>query len=270
MLGFCMGVRAAMKKVEQAAEGVSCESPVATYGPLIHNRQVIEDLAERGVGQVNSPEEVQNGTIVIRAHGVPREVHEELEERGARIVNGTCPRVLRSMNIVEKCCDEGQHVILVGDPDHGEVKAIASYSDDITIVGSVEKAAEIDVPDNTLVIAQTTVSQQEYDEVCAVLIEKNKNITVVQSICPATQERQTALKRLASEVEAIVVIGGKNSSNTKRLYDLAIKSGKPAWHIEQAEEIPEEVKNYESIGITAGASTPDWIIHEVESKLQKM
>ena len=195
MLGFCMGVRAAMKKVERAAEDVSHETPVATYGPLIHNRQVIESLADKGVGQVNSHEEVENDTIVIRAHGVPRDVYARLEERGAHIVDGTCPRVMQSMKIVQNCCQEGRHVILVGDPDHGEVQAIASYSNDITIVGNTKKAAEIEVPDNTLVIAQTTVSQQEYDEVCNVVTKKNKNITVVQSICPATQERQGALTK---------------------------------------------------------------------------
>lgn len=265
-----MGVRAAMKKVERAAEKASADEFVATYGPLIHNRQAIEKLAESGVGQINSPEEVRSGTVVIRAHGVPKEIYDRLKERGVRVINGTCPRVLRSMKVVDDYCRRGCHVILVGDRNHGEVEAIASYSDDITVVENAAKAEEIEVPEDTMVIAQTTVSQMEYDAVCEVLLRKNPNITIVQSICPATQERQSALERLASEVEAMVVVGGKNSSNTKRLYNLAERSGKPAWHIENADEVPGELSAYTSIGVTAGASTPDWVIEEVEQKLREM
>lgn len=265
-----MGVRAAMTKVEQAADNAGEKEFVATYGPLIHNRQAIDKLAERGVGQINSPEETEGGTIVIRAHGVPKDVYTRLEARGASIVDGTCPRVLRSMRVVDEYSCKGTHVILVGDPEHGEVAAIASYSKDITIVENCQKASEVEVPEDTLVIAQTTVSQQEYEAVCEVLLQKNPKITIVQSICPATRERQNALEKLAKEVEAIVVIGGKNSSNTKRLYSLALRSGKPAWHIENAEELPGELASFHSVGITAGASTPDWIIEEVEQKVKNM
>lgn len=265
-----MGVRAAMKKAEGAADRAGQHENVTTYGPLIHNAQAINKLAARGVGQVNTPDEVDGGTVVIRAHGVPQEIYEKLRDRGAAIVDGTCPRVLHSMRVIERYCQEGCHVILVGDADHGEVQAVASYSDDVTVVENREQAAHIEVPDESLVIAQTTVSQREYDAVCKVLLKKNNNITIVQSICPATQERQTALKKLAREVEAILVIGGKHSSNTKRLYDLAVETGKPAWHIESCEEIPEEVSGFDSIGITAGASTPDWVIDEVEIIIKEM
>ncbi|MFO7731806.1 MAG: 4-hydroxy-3-methylbut-2-enyl diphosphate reductase, partial [Spirochaetia bacterium] len=235
-----------------------------------HNAQAINKLAARGVGQINTTDEVDGGTVVIRAHGVPQEIYGKLRDHGAEIIDGTCPRVLRSMRVVKRYCQEGCHVILVGDPDHGEVQAVASYSDDVTLVENREQAAYVDVPDESLVIAQTTVSQYEYDAVCEVLLKKNENITIVQSICPATQERQTALERLAAEVESIVVIGGKNSSNTKRLYNLAVRTGKPAWHIENADELPGEISVYTSIGVTAGASTPDWVIEEVEKKLREM
>ncbi|MCF7915183.1 MAG: 4-hydroxy-3-methylbut-2-enyl diphosphate reductase [Spirochaetaceae bacterium] len=265
-----MGVRAAMNKVERAADSAGPHDNISTYGPLIHNAQAIKKLAARGVGQVNNPDEVGGGTVVIRAHGVPKEIYERLKERCVKVINGTCPRVLRSMKVVDEFCRNGCHVILVGDPNHGEVEAIASYSDDIAVVENVARAEEIDVLDNTMVIAQTTISQMEYDAVCEVLARKNPNITIVQSICPATQERQTALERLAAEVESIVVIGGKNSSNTKRLYNLAVRTGKPSWHIENADELPGELSVYTSIGVTAGASTPDWVIDEVEKKLREM
>src|SRR6056297_1749631 len=270
VLGFCMGVRAAMNKVERAADRAGQHDNVSTYGPLIHNVQAIKKLAVRGVGQVNTPEEVDGGTVVIRAHGVPQEIYGKLKDHGATIVDGTCPRVLRSMRVVERYCQEGCHVILVGDADHGEVQAVASYSDDVTVVENREQAVQIDVPDESLVIAQTTVSQHEYDAVCEVLLWKNNTINIVQSICPATQERQNALKKLAREVEAILVIGGKHSSNTKRLYDMAVETGRPAWHIESCEEVPDEISDFDSIGITAGASTPDWVIDEVEKRIKEL
>lgn len=259
-----------MKKVERAAEKAQVGEYVATYGPLIHNRQAIESLSKKGVGQINSPEEMQSGTVVIRAHGVPKEIFDRLKARGVRIVNGTCPRVLRSMRVVEQFCRRGCHIVLVGDRKHGEVQAIASYSGDITVVENAEQAAEIEIPANTMVIAQTTISQNEYDAVCKVLLRKNPDITIVQSICPATRERQTALEKLATEVDAIVVIGGKNSSNTKRLFSLAESTGKPTWHIENAEEIPAELADFSSIGVTAGASTPDWVIAAVEQRLKEL
>ncbi len=259
-----------MKKVERAADKAENGEDVATYGPLIHNQQAIDKLSEQGVGQVNSPEEMESGTVVIRAHGVPKEIYERLRSRGLKVINGTCPRVLRSMHVVEDYCRKGCHIILVGDPNHGEVEAIASYSDDINVIENSDQAEKIDVPENTMVIAQTTISQSEYDAVCEVLYRKNPNITIVQSICPATQERQSSLEKLATEVEAIVVIGGKNSSNTKRLFSLAERTGRPSWHIENADEIPAELAEFSSIGITAGASTPDWVIEEVEKRLEEL
>ncbi|MDY7028239.1 MAG: 4-hydroxy-3-methylbut-2-enyl diphosphate reductase [Spirochaetota bacterium] len=270
VLGFCMGVRAAMKKVDKAAEEAGKDENVYTFGPLIHNTQVLEDLAARGVGQINRPDEIEEGTVVIRAHGIERSLYERLMENGLNVIDGTCPRVLRSMRTVDKYSRMGWHIVLFGDAAHGEIKALAGYADDVTIVENAEQAAAVEVPENTMVISQTTVSQREYDEVCRLLREKNPRIHVIKSICPATQLRQKALLELAARVDAVVVIGGRHSSNTKRLYELAQSTGKPSWHIEQAEELPEEIARYSRIGITAGASTPDWIIDDVESRLHSM
>ncbi len=270
VLGFCMGVRAAMKKVDKAAEEAGEDENVYTFGPLIHNTQVLEDLAGRGVGQINRPDEIQKGTVVIRAHGIEKRLYEQLKQNGLNVIDGTCPRVLRSMRTVDKYSQMGWHIILFGDASHGEIKALAGYADDVTIVENTEQAAGTEVPEHTMVISQTTVSQREYDEVCRLLREKNPNIHVIKSICPATQLRQNALAELAARVDAVVVIGGKHSSNTKRLFELAQSTGAPSWHIEEAGEIPEEIVQYRRIGITAGASTPDWIIDEVESRLRSM
>jgi len=270
VLGFCMGVRAAMKKVDKAAEEACEDEKVYTFGPLIHNTQVLEDLATRGVGQINRPDEIERGTVVIRAHGIEKKIYEQLKKDGLNVIDGTCPRVLRSMRTVDKYSGMGWHIVLFGDASHGEIKALAGYADDVTIVENAEQAADIEVPEQTMVISQTTVSQKEYDEVCRLLREKNPRIHVIKSICPATQLRQNALVDLAAKVDAVVVIGGKHSSNTKRLYELAQSTGTPSWHIEQAGELPEEIAQYSRIGITAGASTPDWIIDEVESRLRSM
>lgn len=259
-----------MKKVEKAAKEADNGEKVYTYGPLIHNHQVLEDLARKGVGQINAPDEIDKGTVVIRAHGIELETFKELERGGLKIVDGTCPRVLRSMRTVRQYSQEGWHIILYGDASHGEIRAVGAYASDLTIVENPEQARRVEVPDKTLVIAQTTVSLSGYREVCKILQEKNPNIEIVKSICPATKERQQALKRLAKEVEAVVVIGGKHSSNTKRLYELAVESGKPAWHIEVAEDLPAAIRNFQKIGVTAGASTPDWIIEQVEERIKTM
>lgn len=270
VLGFCMGVRTAMKKVEKAAAEAKDSENVYTFGPLIHNRQVLDDLASRGVGQINSPDEAEDGTVVIRAHGIEKKIYEQLIDKGLDVIDGTCPRVLRSMRTVDKYSKMGWHIILFGDGSHGEIKALAGYAEDVKIIENTDQASEVEVPEHTMVIAQTTVSQTEYHAVCGILRGKNPEIHVVESICPATMKRQKALCELSDRVEALVVIGGKHSANTKRLFELAVATGKPSWHIEQADELPPEIADYGSIGITAGASTPDWIINEIENRLKEL
>jgi len=259
-----------MKKVEAAAEGVREGRTIKTYGPLIHNRKVLELLDERGVGQINSPEEIDSGTVVIRAHGVEREVHDRLLSKGLEVIDGTCPLVKKSMKTVRRFSTNGWHIILVGDASHGEIKALEGYASDVSVIENEEQARSIEVPEKTMVIAQTTVSVDIFQRVCEILKSVNPEIVVTDSICPATRERQKALIKLSGEVEAIVVIGGKNSSNTKRLFELACASGKPSWHIEEAAELPPDVTRYGTIGITAGASTPDWSIEEVEKAIKLM
>lgn len=270
VLGFCMGVRGAMKKAEAAAEKVGKDYPVNTFGPLIHNRKVLELLEKRGVGQINSPEEMDHGTVVVRAHGVERSVYHKLKGRGLDVIDGTCPLVLKSMRTVHSYSLRGWHVILVGDPAHGEIEALKGYAKDVEVIETEEEALRIPVHEKTMVLAQTTISVEKYDRICSILKSRNPKLHVTDSICHATRERQQALKKLSGEVDAIVVIGGKNSSNTKRLYELAVASGKPSWHIEEASELPSELADYTIVGITAGASTPEWCIEEVEERIKQM
>ena len=269
VLGFCMGVRRAMNKVKKAADTSGGER-VSTFGPLIHNRQALEELARKGVERIDYPEDFESGFVVIRAHGIPKSTRELLSRCGASVIDGTCPRVTRSMKLVERYGGKGWEVLLVGDPGHGEVQAVSGYAENTKVVSSPEEAEEVELDGPTLVIAQTTIASEEYHRIIDILRKKRVKLEVIDSICPATRERQQALKELSEKVEAIVVIGGLNSSNTKRLHQLALSFGKPSWHVETPEQLPVEIKEYGTIGITAGASTPDRMIDEVEAYLQNL
>ncbi len=269
VMGFCMGVKAVIKKVDLEVEADS-ERPLYTYGPLIHNRLVIEKLQKQGVKALEHPDQGSGGTLVIRAHGIHPAVRSDFENAGYRIVEGTCPRVLKSQQTVSEYSEKGWFIIIVGDRDHGEVRAIRGCAQNSAVVLTEEEAAQLEIPDKTLVIAQTTLSLTEYNNICDILSEKNKNIMIVESICPATQERQRSLDELLLQVDAVVVVGGKNSANTRRLYVKARNSGKPSWLIEEISDLPPEITKYRRIGITAGASTPDWIIDDIEKALLEM
>src|SRR6056297_643387 len=215
VLGFCMGVRGAIRKAEIAAVGAKDDKTVKTFGPLIHNRKALEELSRKGVDKIESTDDIEHGTVVIRAHGVERDIYNKLVEKGLEVIDGTCPLVLKSMRTVDRYSREGRHVILVGDATHGEIRALYGYASDVEVVENEEQALNANVPDGTMVIAQTTVSMEKYEKVCELLESRNPSIEVIDSICPATRNRQEALMRLSEKVEAIVVIGGKNSSNTK-------------------------------------------------------
>ena len=265
-MGFCMGVRRAMQIVHDIIDTrPSC--PVHTFGPLIHNRLVLEDLEKRGVTVIERTKDAE-GIVIIRAHGIQPEVKKILEKRCEELVDATCPRVLHSQEKVREASEKGFHTVIAGDKDHGEVKGIAGYASSVDIVQSSEEAAELDIPDNTLVISQTTFSESEYEKIYSILSEKADNVQILKSICPATEKRQQALSAMLNQVDAVIIIGGKNSANTRRLYKTALNANKNSWHIEKADEIPDKIREFKVVGITAGASTPDWIIKEVEDKLK--
>ena len=219
--------------------------PIYTLGPLIHNPQAVEDLQRRGVEVL--PEQavddrVAGRTVILRAHGVSPALRSRLESLGARLADATCPRVLASQRRARRFYEAGYSVVLVGDRNHGET------------VG---------------VLAQTTVSEDEYEAVCEVLRSRYSRLSIVDSICPATRERQESLARLAARADAVIVVGGRSSANTARLFRSARSLGKPSWHIETAAELPPEVFDFSVVGLTAGASTPDSIITEVEDALMR-
>ena len=268
-MGFCIGVRRAVGTLEDAVD--SGDTHVYTLGPIIHNPRVVSDFSDRGVRTVSSPEEVPEGsTVVIRAHGVPLETKESLEARGCRVIDGTCPKVIASQKTVKKYASLGYHTVIVGDRDHGEIKGLAGYADNPIVISGPEEAAALDLKGPVMIIAQTTIKQDEYDRVCDVLRRRCDELKIIESICSATGQRQQALVELCSRVQACLIIGGKGSANTQRLFKTAEETGIPCWHIEDASQIPAEAADYQVIGLSAGASTPDTVIREVEDRLQSM
>jgi 4-hydroxy-3-methylbut-2-en-1-yl diphosphate reductase len=268
-LGYCMGVRRAVDLARTTAESEETR-PIYTLGPLIHNPQAIADLKTRGIETLKETEidgRVAGRTVILRAHGVSPQTRRNLEDLGARIVDATCPRVLASQRRAREFSEAGFSVVLVGDRNHGEIVAVTGCAPGCSVVGSPEEARVLRLTEPVGVLAQTTVSEEEYDAVCRVLVSRYARVEIVDTICPATRDRQESLARLTQRTDAIVVVGGRSSANTTRLFRAALALGKPAWHIETAEELPEAVFEHASVGLTAGASTPDAIIAEVERAL---
>lgn len=257
--GFCFGVRQAIAKAEKAAEE---SAPVCSMGSLIHNDRVASDLQRKGIRIIQKLEDAGPGeSVIIRSHGEGRAVYDEAEERGIRLIDATCPFVLRIHQLVR---DTDRQVVIVGSEDHPEVQGISGWCSRPAIVaGSTEDAGSIEA-DDLFVVAQTTIRQETLDEVCRTLREHGKTFEVHNTICSATSNRQEAVRRLAEESELMLVIGGRNSSNTRKLFEIAEKKCKETYFVENIEDLPlKQVKICNRIGIAAGASTPECTIKEV-------
>ncbi len=271
--GFCFGVKRAVDMVYEQIE--AADRPVCTFGPIIHNEQVVEDLAAKGVRVIETEEElsqVRDSIVIIRSHGVGRHIYRLLEENGNRIVDATCPFVKKIHRIVEEQQAEGRRVIIIGSPEHPEVAGIRGWGDDRTLV--VETAGEIeDLPlsqgEKLCIVSQTTFNYNKFQDLVEKFGKKGYDILVLNTICNATQERQVEAKRIASEVDAMIVIGGRNSSNTQKLYEICQKECKNTYFIQSLGDFnPECVNSVRSVGITAGASTPNQIIEEVHTNVR--
>ncbi len=274
VLGFCFGVRRAVELAEKALS----ENPgkkVYSLGPLIHNENALRALEEKGLHILEESDiaELQEGSVVIiRAHGVAPSVTDALEKRACRIIDATCPRVKASQKMVERYSSENDYVVLTGDRNHGEVIGIAGYAgENFSQLQDFAEAEKFEIAGasekNVILLSQTTYSPKEFEKIENLFRSKFRNLAVMNTICPATNERQQALLELCSQVDGVLVIGGKSSANTKRLYQTAAANCKLAAHIQSAADIPSAFYNLKTIGITAGASTPDEIIEEVENGL---
>lgn len=275
VLGFCFGVRRAVELAEKAL----AENPgkkVYSLGPLIHNENALRALEEKGLHILEEAEigGLEKGSVVIiRAHGVAPSVTDALEKAGCQIIDATCPRVKASQKMVERYSSQNDYVVLTGDRNHGEVIGIAGYAgENFAQIQDYTEAEVFNIPEsdktNVILLSQTTYSPKEFEKIENLFRSKFRNLAVMNTICPATNERQQALLELCSQVEGVLVIGGKNSANTKRLYQTAAANCKLAAHIQSASDIPPEFFTLKKIGITAGASTPDEIIEDVERKLE--
>ena len=274
-MGFCAGVRRAVSILEEEL-ATGDGSKLSTYGPLIHNPHLIADFESRGVRVAGSPAEVARGErVVIRAHGIPKAVRMELEKRGARLIDATCPKVMLSMRKARSAEDEGRQVLLVGDAGHGEMEAVAGYlerPEASRVIATVAEAEAVELEKRVCLIAQTTFDTEEYLRIAEVIRRRAADCRVESSICPATSGRQEAVRSLAKRVDGILIIGGRNSANTRRLYEIASASGVPAWQVEGPHEVPAEIGRIRTVGISAGASTPDETVRrtaEVVEKLQR-
>ncbi len=277
--GFCFGVERAVnevyKQIQLQKEGET-GGPIYTYGPIIHNEEVVRDLEERGVQVLNTPEDLMalpegTGTVIIRSHGVSKEIYELLKERKIRIVDATCPFVKKIHRIVEEHSKAGETVIIIGNPSHPEVEGIRGWGNGDTIVienGTQLENLRLPTGQKVCIVSQTTFNYNKFKELVEKISKKGYDSSVLNTICNATQERQVEAARIASQVEAMIVIGGKNSSNTQKLYEICLKECKNTFYIQTLGDLdPDSVSSVRSVGITAGASTPKKIIEEVHTRM---
>lgn len=268
--GFCMGVRRAVEMVLDAP--ATRQGPICTYGPLIHNPQVLDSLKEKGIGAIDRIPETGTGTALIRAHGVPPETAAGLKTAGFEVLDATCPRVIKVQRIIQKHAQKGSAVIIIGDEDHPEVVGLLGHAGSQgVVVNTIEGLEALPAYAQAIIVAQTTQHAEFFDTVKAWAAEHHPHYTVFDTICDSTHKRQAEVADLAAAVDAIIVVGGKNSGNTLRLAEIAHETGKPTYHIETENELDlAALSGAETIGITAGASTPNWIIRRVCRKLEML
>lgn len=274
--GFCMGVDLALRKLDALLQEPEGSRPVFTIGPIIHNPQVLQAYREQGVRQVDEPLALQKGqTIVVRAHGIPRNLESLLRGKGVRLVDATCPKVKKAQLLIAKQSAKGRIMLLLGEADHPEVRGLLSYADSGACV--LESEADLHrVLDEgcgpCFLAAQTTQDQKLYDRLAALIVQRmGRNVPVLDTICAATMNRQAETRRLAAQVQAMIVVGGRESGNTRRLAQVAEQAGIPSFHVEIADEIPvDRLHGMNIVGVTAGASTPDPSIRSIVQRLESL
>jgi len=279
VMGFCMGVRRA-EELAAAEARQACGVRVFTLGPLVHNPKVLADLKERGVETVDElPADPENCIVIIRAHGIGAAVEKNLREKKFRVVDATCPKVKTNQLKAQELSRTGYCLFLAGEAHHAEIEGVMGYAQEgsapfyavVSCAAEAEKEAaklfETDKNVKTALLGQTTISEDEYSQIGEAIKKYFPNLEIIQTICRATAERQQALRELLKLVDAALIIGGKESANTRRLLSIAKESGKPCALVEDLSEIPPEFFTYGAVGLSAGASTPDSVIDEIETML---
>ena len=273
--GFCFGVKRAVDTVYQQIEQYRGEK-IFTYGPIIHNEEVIKDLRSHGVEVLNDEEELKTAdadVVVIRSHGVAKYIYDILEERGITCVDATCPFVKKIHKIVAEKSAEGSYIVIVGNGEHPEVQGIRGWAgEQVTVVQTQEDAERFELPDKdqkVCIVAQTTFNYNKFKELVEIISKKRYDIVVLNTICNATKERQTEARQIAARVDAMVVIGDKCSSNTQKLFEICKEECLNTYYIQTLDDLDiNQLRSVESVGITAGASTPNKIIEEVQNNVR--
>jgi len=267
--GFCFGVKRAVEMVLRTAG--STKGPVFTWGPLIHNPQTVDFLKQQGVDYVDNFSNIADeSTVVIRSHGVPPDIRKRIKESGARICDATCPRVGRVQALIKNNANSGKQIIIVGNPEHAEVKGLKGYApDNAIVINSIQQIAQLPELKDIVVIGQTTLKRELYMNLAEAVKERFPRTEIIDTLCDSTTQRQEEIKELSRDVDAIVVVGGKNSSNTGQLYKTAQATGLPSFWVETAEELnSKDFQGMTQVALTAGASTPHWIVARVIEKLE--
>lgn len=264
--GFCFGVKRAIKIAEENQNS-------ATYGPLIHNTKEIKRLEENfKVGLTDNYKTFKSGDkAIVRTHGIPKNELEELKQNRVEVIDATCPYVTKPQQICQQMSEEGYSIVIFGDEAHPEIKGVKSYAvDGALVVTSPKELEDVKLKEKVALVAQTTRKVEDYLEVASYLIPRYKEVRVFNTICNATFENQEAARKLAKRADVMLVIGGKNSSNTKQLFNIAQEGCKDSYHIEDENDLDFSWFSGKKLcGISAGASTPDWIIQNVIDSLEK-
>lgn len=272
--GFCFGVQRAVDSVYKELEENS--GKIYTFGPIIHNEQVVEDLNKKGIEVIDTVEqlkEIKEGTVVIRSHGVAKEIYDVLEQQKLKMVDATCPFVKKIHNIVLDESNNGKTIIIIGNDNHPEVEGIKGWvNGEVIVINKEEQIEKLSLPEQTkaCIVSQTTFNHNKFKYLVEIIRKKGYDITVVNTICNATHVSQVEAQKISSKVDGMIVIGGKNSSNTQKLYDICRNECENTFYVQTVKDLNlHELKSLKSIGITAGASTPKNIIEEVRTECQK-
>lgn len=272
--GFCFGVQRAVDSVYKELEENS--GKIYTFGPIIHNEQVVEDLNKKGIEVIDTVEqlkEIKEGTVVVRSHGAAKEIYDILEQQKLKMVDATCPFVKKIHNIVLDESNNGKTIIIIGNDNHPEVEGIKGWvNGEVIVINKEEQIEKLSLPEQTkaCIVSQTTFNHNKFKYLVEIIRKKGYDITVVNTICNATHVRQVEAQKISSKVDGMIVIGGKNSSNTQKLYDICRNECENTFYVQTVKDLNlHELKSLKSIGITAGASTPKNIIEEVRTECQK-
>lgn len=272
--GFCFGVKRAVDTVYEQVEK-QMGKQIYTYGPIIHNEEVVKDMEAHGVKVLRGEEELkglEEGLVIIRSHGVPKRICDLMDEKGIEYVDATCPFVKRIHKIVAEESKKGSRIIIIGNPDHPEVEGIRGWAgENVTVIKNAEEAEKFEniTSERICIVSQTTFNYNNFQEIVEILSEKGYDKLVLNTICNATQDRQSEAAQIAKQVDAMIVVGGKHSSNTQKLYEICKSECKDTYYIQTLADLDSEgFPSVQCVGITAGASTPNKIIEEVSKHVR--